>query len=95
MKTLAEWNLPAVRFRRAGTLAFYATWARVALFTSALVTNLDAAAERRTLGNAGAQVDVRLQLLTQQPLTFSAGYARSFERRGSADDEWMVSLKIL
>ena len=95
VKTLAEWNLPAIRFRRAGTLAFYATWARVSLFSSGLVTNLDAAAERRTLGNAGAQIDVRLQLLTQQPLTLSAGYARSFERRDSADDEWMVSLKIL
>ena len=95
VKTLAEWTLPALRFRRAGTLAFYATWARLSLFSSGLVTNLDAGSERRTLGNAGAQVDVRFQLLTQQPLTLSAGYARSFERRGGADDEWMVSLKIL
>jgi hypothetical protein len=95
VKTLAEWNLPALRFRRAGTLAFYATWARLSFFSSGLVTNLDAGLGRRTLGNAGAQMDVRFQFLTQQPLTLSAGYARSFERRGDADDEWMVSLKIL
>lgn len=95
VKSLAEWTLPALRFRRAGTLAFYATWARLSFFSSGLVTNLDAASERRTLGNAGAQVDIRFQLLTQQPLTFSTGYARSFERHGGADDEWMVSLKIL
>jgi hypothetical protein len=94
-KVLAEWNLPALRFRRAGSLAMYASLARLSLFATGLVSNVDLAAERRSLGNVGAQADVRFQLLTQQPLTLSAGYARSFERRGDADEEWMVSLKIL
>jgi hypothetical protein len=43
----------------------------------------------------GAQADVRFQLLVQQPLTFSVGWARAFEERLRRQDEWMASLKIL
>ena len=92
---LLDWNLPALRFRRAGTLALYASWARLSFFGGALGTNLDDAATRRKLANAGAQVDVRMQLLTQSPLMLSVGYARAMERHRSTTDEWMVSLKIL
>ena len=53
------------------------------------------ASTRQTLGNVGAQTDVRFQLLTLQPLTLSAGYARAFHRRRFLSDEWMVSLKLL
>ncbi|HEX7078961.1 MAG TPA: hypothetical protein VF363_11105 [Candidatus Eisenbacteria bacterium] len=94
-KVLLDWNLPPVRFRRVGGLSLYATWLRMSLFTSGLVTNVDDGASRRTLGDVGAQADVRLQLLTQQPLTLSFGYARAVERHGGSDDEWMVSLKLL
>ena len=94
-RTMLDLNLPPLRFRRLGTLEFYAAWARMSLFTTGLVTGLDRAALRRTLANVGAQVDLRLALMIQQPLTFSFGYARAFERRRPASDEWMVSLKIL
>jgi hypothetical protein len=94
-KSLVEWNLPALRFRRAGTLDFYATWARLSLFAGGLVTNLDDAASRTKIGDLGAQVDVRFQLFTMQPLTLSGGYARAFEEGVRSRDEWMVSLKIL
>jgi hypothetical protein len=94
-KALLDWNLPPLRFRRIGTPAFYATWARMSLFTSVLTTNFDSDADRRTLGNIGGQIDLRFMLLTQQSLTLSFGYAQAFERRQARSDEMMVSLKIL
>ena len=94
-KMLVDWNLPPLRFRRVGTPTFYATWARMSLFTSALTTNFDSAPDRRTLGNIGGQIDIRFSLLTQQSLTLSFGYARAFEQHSPQSDETMVSLKIL
>jgi hypothetical protein len=109
-RAMLDWNLPALRFRRAGTLALYASWARLSLFGSGLSTNLDGFRWLRTqpvppppadtfgprnLANAGAQVDVRMQLLTQSPLTLSFGWAYAFERGFSPTREWMASLKVL
>jgi hypothetical protein len=94
-KALVEAQLPPWRFRRAGRLAFHATWARLSLFAGGLVTNLDRAADRERWGDVGAQADMRFQLLTQQPLTLSFGYARAAPWRGRSTGEWMTSLKIL
>lgn len=94
-RAMLDWNLPAVRFRRAGTLALYASSARLSIFTSALATNLDDPPTRRRLANVGAQVDVRFQLLTQDPLTLSFGWARAIERNTRSTQEWMASLKVL
>jgi len=94
-KTTLDLNLPPLRFRRLGTLEFYAAWARMSVFASGLVTDMDRTGLRRTLANVGTQVDLRLSLMIQQPLTLSFGYARAFEARRFLDDEWMVSLKIL
>jgi hypothetical protein len=94
-KGMVEWNLPAVRFRRAGTPGFHAAWARLSLFASGLGTNVDHDDLRRTVGNVGAQADVRFNLFTRQPLTLSGGYARAYEKRRLLGDEWMVSLKVL
>ena len=41
VRSMFEWNLPPVRFRRVGSPGFYLTWARPALFATALVTNAD------------------------------------------------------
>ena len=95
VKGMVDWNLPGLRFRRAGTLDLYATWARLSLFADGLITNLDDAHSRRKIGGAGAQVDVRFQLFTLQPLTLSGGYARAFEKGDGPKQEWMISLKIL
>jgi hypothetical protein len=106
---MVEWSLPALRFRRAGTLALYASWARLSLFGGGLLSNfsdIDAVRApappglpveplRRDLADAGAQVDVRMQLLTQAPLTFSFGWAYAFERHALPTREWMASLKVL
>ena len=94
-RTMLDWNLPPLRFRRAGTLALYATWARVSLFGSVLGTNLDDAVTRSRVADLGAQMDIRLQFLTLDPLTLSFGYARAFERHVGPRHEAMVSLKVL
>jgi Tol biopolymer transport system component len=94
-RALIDVNLPPVRFRRVGTLNLFAAWARLSLFGSGLITNLGHDGLRREVANAGAQVDLRLQLFIMQPLTLSTGYARAFENHRATTDEWMVSLKIL
>ena len=94
-KSLLDWNLPPIRFRRLGTLALYATSIRTSLFGGGLVTNLDSASDRVTTADLGAQMDLGLKLLLAQPLTLSWGYARAFGKNRRASDEWMVSLKIL
>jgi hypothetical protein len=94
-RATAEWNLPPVRFRRAGTPSFYLTWARPAVFASALVTNADDSAIRREVTNVGAQVDLQFTVLSALDMTLSAGYARAFEDGRKPTDEVMVSLKVL
>jgi hypothetical protein len=92
---MVEWNLPPLRFRGAGTPSFFLTWLRPALFASALVTNADDDALRRTIGNAGGQLDLRIGMLSRLELTLSAGYAAAFESGRPTRHEGMLSLKIL
>lgn len=94
-KSLLDWNLPPIRFRRVGKPSFYATGLRTSLFGGGIVTNLDRAPDRVTAGTIGVQSDLRLTLLVQEPLTLSWGYARAFGTHRRASDEWMVSLKLL
>jgi hypothetical protein len=95
VKTLLDFNLPPVRFRRVGKPAFYATSLRASLFTAGILTNIDRSPDRITAGDVGAQADLRLTILVQQPLTLSWGYARAFGHQRRMSDEWMISLKIL
>jgi hypothetical protein len=96
-KALLEWSLPPLRFRRLGFLNLYCHWARLALFTSAIMTNFDTSdpVYQRKLVNFGAQVDFRVVLFTLFNTTLSFGYARAYEKGIDPKDEWMVSLKIL
>jgi hypothetical protein len=94
-KMLLEWDLPPLRFKRAGIPAFYCTWASAALFGGAIATNLDDSSERRELFNVGAQIDFKLVIFTNLSTTLSVGYARAFESGLPASNEYMISLKIL
>jgi len=89
-----EWTLPAVRFRKVGVPGLYANWSRLALFTSALVTNVTDDERRRDFYDVGAQVDLSLVLFSNLESTFSIGYATAFEGEESSN-EVMVSLKLL
>jgi hypothetical protein len=95
VRTMAEWNLPPLRFRHAGKPGFFLTWARTAVFASALATNLDDPARRREVTNVGGQVDLQFTVLSALDMTISAGYARAFEDGVAPQDEVMVSLKVL
>jgi len=94
-KALLEWTLPPLRFRRLGLPTFYCNWARLALFSSGLVTNLDSKASRRKLANFGGQLDFRLVMLSHLNTTLSFGYGVAAEKGQRPAKEFMVSLKIL
>jgi hypothetical protein len=94
MKSMAEWNLPPIRFREVGTPSLYLSHIRPALFFGALVADPGEAFER-TVTTAGMQLDLTFTLAHRLPMTFSVGYAAGYEDGDRRDDEWMVSLKIL
>lgn len=94
-KAMLEWNLPPLRFRRVGFPVMYLNWARLALFSTAIRTNLDEASDRRTFFNLGGQLDFRMVLFSNQETTFSLGFAVAKERGQSWSNELMVSLKLL
>jgi len=95
-RAMLEWNLPPIRFKRVGTPGFYLSWARPAVFVSALTTNLDDSSIRQEVQSAGVQVDFRFTILSLLNMTLSLGYAEGFGGDDIADDnEFMVSLKIL
>ena len=94
-RAMLEWNLPPLRFSRAGTPNFYASWARPALFVTSLITNLDDSAIRQEAANFGAQVDFNFTVRSRYNFTVSFGYAVGYLDGSRFDEEWMASLKIL
>lgn len=95
-RSMLEWNLPPIRFDRVGTPGFYLSWARPALFASALTSNLDDSAVKQEVQSAGFQVDFQFTVLSRMDLTLSIGYAKGFGSSAIDDDnEFMASLKIL
>jgi hypothetical protein len=95
LKALVEWNPPPLRFRRLGFPALYCTWARLAVFSSGLVTGMTDKAFRTEAVNLGAQVDFKLVIFSNLSSTLSLGYARAAARGYESSDEFMISLKIL
>ena len=95
VKGMVEWNLPPLRFEKLGQPGLYGKWVRPAVFGTALVTNPDAASERVDAYNAGLQFDLQLHVLHRLPMMLSFGYAHGFGGRGTGEDEFMLSLKVL
>jgi len=93
-KATVEWTLPPIRFRRAGVPSLYANWARVAIFSSVLSTDIGKRSLRQTAHDFGAQLDVSLVLFSNLESTFSLGYATAMQK-GRDSNEVMVSLKLL
>jgi hypothetical protein len=94
-KLLLEWELPPLRFKRAGIPDLYVTWASPVVFGSAIITDIDDDGLRRDIYNLGVQIDFKLVIFTNLSSTFSIGYARAFESGQPSSDEYMISLKIL
>jgi hypothetical protein len=94
-RALLEWNLPPVRFRKAGKPSFYFNWMRPAIFGGVLETDLDQGGRiSRSLTMVGAQLDFKMVLFSNLPSKISFGYGVAWED-GKSSDEIMVSLKIL
>jgi len=94
-RSMVELNLPPVRFRRVGTPGFYLSWARPAVFATALVTNNDTSALKQDVYNVGVQVDLRFTILSRMDMSLSLGYAVARGKGVDQSDEFMISLKIL
>ena len=94
-RSMLEWNLPPIRFKRVGTPSFYLSWARPALFATVLSTNLDDSAIQLDTHNYGIQIDFQFTVLSRLDMTLSTGYAKGYGNNSFTDDEWMVSLKIM
>ncbi|HWP82935.1 MAG TPA: hypothetical protein VNN76_09815 [Bacteroidota bacterium] len=93
LKGMLEWTLPPIRFRNLGVPSLYSNWARIGLFSSGIVTNVDSD-RKRSLMNVGGQIDFRISFLSSFESTLSFGYAMA--REGNREtDELMISLKIL
>jgi hypothetical protein len=94
-KTMLEFNLPPLRFRRMGMTSFYATYARMSLFGTGIVTNMDSDQYRIKASNVGAQIDLQFTLLSNMRMTLSTAYGVAFVEGLRRADEFMISLKIL
>ncbi len=95
VKGTADLNLPPLRFSRLGTPGFYASWIRPAVFASALATNLDDSASRRTVTSVGTQLDLKITAMSSIDLTVSVGAGVVFEQGRDARREIMASLTLL
>lgn len=91
---MLEWTLPPIRFRQFGLPSFYCTWARLALFTSAITTDISHASDRTGAWDVGAQIDFNLVLFSHLESMLSFGYAAALERNERMTREFMVSLKL-
>ena len=93
-KGVVELNLPPLRFANIGAPSFFLSNLRPALFSGLLYDDPGIGPER-TLGDAGAQLDLNFTVAWRLPMTLSFGYAEGFESRMRTHDELMLSLKIL
>ena len=87
-KLQVEWTLPPLRFRRVGVPGLYTNWARLALFTGGLRTNVTHAYD------LGAQVDLSLVMFSNLESMFSLGFAAA-RQPSKTSHEVMISLKLL
>ena len=95
VRSTLEWNLPPLRFRRAGSPGFYLTWMRPAVFAGFLATNVEHAPSRHVATNAGGQLDFQLTTLSTLDMMLSVGGAVAIEDGVAPRREFMVSFKIL
>lgn len=94
-KVMFEWTLPPLLFKKLGFSSFYANWASISMFSTALFTNLDSDEFKRELLDLGIQLDIRFMVLSNYQVTLSLGYAMALEVDQDTSNEWMISLKIL
>jgi hypothetical protein len=95
VKSTLEWCLPPLRFEALGSPGFYASWVRPEVFFSALETDPDNRAFRRSTHDVGAQLDLQLHVMHRLSMMLSVGAARGFAAGGLGRSEFMLSLQVL
>jgi hypothetical protein len=95
VKSTLEWCLPPLRFEAVGSPGFYLSWARPEVFFSALETDPDKRAFRRSAHDVGAQFDLQLHVMHRLSMMLSVGAARGFAAAGLGRSEFMLSLQVL
>ena len=95
VKSMLEWNLPPLRFRASARRASTRPGCGRRCSSAAWPPTSIGADERRSLGDAGAQLDFRFGLLSALDLTLSVGGAVAFEDGHAPRREAMMSFKIL
>ena len=95
LRSVLEWELPPLRFSRAGTPGFYLSWLRPEVFAGGLGTNLDDPALRSRAATLGGQLDLRFTMLSALDMTFSVGGGIRVEPHTPDRRELMVSLTLL
>ncbi len=95
-KSVAEWNLPPIRFEDIGWPSLYLGSVRSALFGGLLTIDPGTATKTVTLENVGVQCDLNFTVALRLPMTFSVGYAHGFGQGATPGrEEILASLKIL
>ncbi len=93
-KSMAELNLPPLRFSDIGRPSLFLSSMRSALFAGVLA--IDPGSQTgRTLETVGGQIDFNFTFALRLPMVLSAGVAAGFENGRHKGNEAMVSLKIL
>ncbi len=95
VKSVLEWNLPPWRFESLGSPGFFLSHLRPAVFAGALLTDVSDAVHEEFYTTIGMQLDLEFTVVHRLPMTLSLGYARGYVDGKKADDEIMLSLKIL
>jgi len=94
VRSVAEINLPPVRFEDVGSPGFFLSSLRTAVFAGALEAE-PSVGERRSYQTIGIQTDWNFTVAHRLPMVLSLGYAEGFEDGERRGNEVLVSLKIM
>lgn len=95
VKTMAEFNLKPLRLKNIGFTWLYPSYLKSSIFGTHLLANPTSLKNTRNYFNAGLQIDLELVLFSYLKTTWSAGYARKFEKSLLPSQQWMFSIKLL
>jgi hypothetical protein len=94
VRSVAEINLPPIRFEDVGIPSIFLSSMRPAIFAGVLEAE-PVNGDRRSLQTAGFQTDWNFTIAHRLPMVLSLGYAEGFEEGERQGSEVLVSLKIM
>jgi hypothetical protein len=94
VRTVAEINLPPIRFEDVGTPSLFLSSMRSGLFAGALYA-VPRDGDNRMLQTIGFQTDWNFTVAHRLPMVLSLGYAEGFEDGERQGGEALISLKIM